>query len=163
MKRLHVHVAVAKLDEAVRFYSTLFDAEPSVLKPDYAKWVLDDPRANFAISTHGEGSGLDHLGIQVEDAEVGARLARAERPVLVQNAATCCYARSDKAWINDPAGIAWETFLTSGESTVYGADSGVVQALAAAGPTPASRACCAAPAGAEAQAAAAPEASGCCG
>ncbi len=124
MKRLHVHVSVEDLGQSVRFYSTLFAAEPTVAKPDYAKWMLDDPRVNFAISTRGGRSGLDHLGIQVESAdelhEVYGRLQQAERPVLEEGATTCCYAKSEKAWIADPQGVTWETFLTTGESTVYG-------------------------------------------
>ena len=124
MKRLHVHVAVDDLDQSISFYSSLFAAQPSVVKPDYAKWMLDDPRVNFAISTRGGGRGLDHLGIQVETPEelhdVYARLQTANQPVLEQGATTCCYAKSEKAWISDPQGLAWETFLTSGESTVYG-------------------------------------------
>jgi catechol 2,3-dioxygenase-like lactoylglutathione lyase family enzyme len=128
MKRLHVHVSVDDLDESVRFYSTLFAAEPTVLKGDYAKWMLDDPRVNFAISTGcrpgGHAPGLSHLGIQAEDeselSEVYERLARAERPIVEQKNATCCYAKSDKQWIADPQGVPWETFLTYGESTVYG-------------------------------------------
>lgn len=124
MKRLHVHVSVEDLAQSIRFYSTLFAAEPTVLKPDYAKWMLDDPRVNFAISTHGKQSGLDHLGIQVETQdelhEVYGRLKQADRPVLEQGETTCCYAQSEKSWITDPQGLSWETFLTSGESTVYG-------------------------------------------
>jgi len=125
MKRLHVHVAVADLANSVRFYSTLFAAEPTVLKPDYAKWMLADPRVNFAISARGNGDpGLDHLGIQVEDeaelAEVYDRLKAAEGPVLAEGATTCCYVQSEKSWILDPSGLSWETFLTHGESTVYG-------------------------------------------
>jgi len=141
MKRLHVHISVADLAQSVKFYSTLFAAEPDVIKPDYAKWMLADPRVNLALSTHGK-PGLDHLGIQVETAgelaEVYARLQRAERPVLAEGAATCCYAKSEKSWIEDSQGILWETFLTSGDSTVYGdnADLGPI------GPTTA--ACCAA-------------------
>jgi hypothetical protein len=126
MKRLHVHVAVEDLVSAVRFYSTLFAAEPAVVKPDYAKWMLDDPRVNFAISARGTRAGLDHLGIQVETPEelheVYARLKQAGRPVLEEGATTCCYARSEKSWIDDPQGIPWEAFRTSGESTVYGDD-----------------------------------------
>lgn len=134
MKRLHVHVAVDDLAASIRFYSTLFAAAPSVAKPDYAKWMLADPRVNFAISTHGATkAGLDHLGIQVEDAaELGAvydRLKQAGAPVLEEGATTCCYAKSKKAWIRDPSGIAWETFLTTGESTVYG-ESADLTALA---------------------------------
>lgn len=124
MKRLHVHVGVEDLAASVRFYSTMFAAEPSVIKPDYAKWLLDDPRVNFAISEGHGGKGVRHLGIQVEDkAELGqvyARLAEAARPVLEEEEATCCYARSEKSWIADPDGTVWETFLTEGEATVYG-------------------------------------------
>lgn len=126
MKRLHVNVSVSNLDRSVDFYSTLFAAEPTVRKPDYAKWMLDDPRVNFAISTHGARKGLDHLGIQVEGedelAAVVDRLTAAEAPVHAQGETTCCYARSEKAWSFDPEGLAWETFLTRGESTVYGGD-----------------------------------------
>jgi catechol 2,3-dioxygenase-like lactoylglutathione lyase family enzyme len=128
MKRLHVHVAVENLAEAIGFYSALFAAAPSVSKPDYAKWMLDDPNVNFAISARGRAPGLDHLGIQVENEgelhEVYGRLKAANRPVIEQGKTACCYAQSEKAWIDDPAGIAWETFLTTGESTVYGAGSG---------------------------------------
>ena len=124
MKRLHVHVSVDDLAESIRFYSTLFAAEPAVTKPDYAKWMLDDPRVNFAISTRGGQAGLDHLGIQVETQdelqEVYGRLQQADRPVLEEGATTCCYAKSEKAWIKDPQDLSWETFLTVGESTVYG-------------------------------------------
>lgn len=135
MKRLHVHVSVADLAQSVRFYATLFAAEPSVSKPDYAKWVLEDPRVNFAISQRGRAAGVEHLGIQVEDraelAEIYARLAQAEGPIVQEPAATCCYAKSDKQWIADPQGVAWETFLTQGESTVYG-QGGAIDKLASA-------------------------------
>ena len=124
MKRLHVNVAVENLDESIRFYSALFAAEPTVRKSDYAKWMLEDPRVNFAIAARGTNVGIDHLGIQVEDKaelhEVYARLKQADAPVLEQGRVTCCYAESEKSWISDPQGIAWETFLTHGESTVYG-------------------------------------------
>lgn len=124
MKRFHVHVAVENLDQSINFYSTLFAAEPSVRKPDYAKWMLEEPRVNFAISQRGAEPGIEHLGIQVENEdelnEVYARLAKAERPVIEEKAAACCYAQSDKQWIADPTGISWETFLTHGEATVYG-------------------------------------------
>jgi catechol 2,3-dioxygenase-like lactoylglutathione lyase family enzyme len=124
MKRLHVHVAVDDLAQSIRFYNTLFHATPAVMKPDYAKWMLEDPRVNFAISTRSGKSGLDHLGIQVETPdelhEVYDRLQQADRPVLEEGDTTCCYAKSEKAWITDPQGLSWETFLTSGESTVYG-------------------------------------------
>jgi hypothetical protein len=128
MKRFHVHVSVDDLTNAIGFYSTLFAAEPTVVKPDYAKWMLDDPRVNFAISMRGRKAGLTHLGIQVEDQgelqEVYGRLRQADRPVLEQGKTVCCYAQGEKSWIDDPAGIAWETFLTTGESTVYGDGSG---------------------------------------
>ncbi len=126
MKRLHVHVSVDDLAHSVRFYSTLFAAQPSVTKSDYAKWMLDDPRVNFAISTRSGQTGLDHLGIQVEKPdelhEVYGRLKQADRPVLEEGATTCCYAHLEKAWIAEPQGLAWETFLTRGESNVYGVD-----------------------------------------
>jgi catechol-2,3-dioxygenase len=144
MKRLHVHVSVADLAQSIRFYSALFAAQPSVTKSDYAKWMLDDPRVNFAISSRNGEAGLDHLGIQVETPEelqdVYGRLQQADRPVLEEGATTCCYAKSEKAWITDPQGVSWETFLTSGESTVYGdsVDLGPIRT------TTAKSACCAA-------------------
>jgi catechol 2,3-dioxygenase-like lactoylglutathione lyase family enzyme len=128
MKRLHVHVAVDDLSGAIGFYSALFGAEPGVVKPDYAKWMLDDPRVNFAISMRGRPPGLDHLGIQVETRgeleEVYGRLRQAGRSVIDQGETRCCYARSEKSWTDDPAGIAWEAFLTTGESTTYGDGTG---------------------------------------
>jgi catechol 2,3-dioxygenase-like lactoylglutathione lyase family enzyme len=135
MKRLHVHVSVDDLAQSIRFYSTLFAAEPTVLKSDYAKWMLDDPRVNFAISTGcrsgGAAAGFSHLGIQAEDeselAEVYDRLSQAERPIVEQKATTCCYAKSDKQWIADPQGVPWETFLTYGESTIYGESDSLAQ------------------------------------
>jgi hypothetical protein len=127
MKRFHVHVSVEDVPASIRFYSTLFSSEPTVVKDDYAKWMLDDPRVNFAISKRGGDAGVQHLGIQVEDQaelrEVYDRLSRAERPVLEEGKTTCCYAKSEKSWIEDPQGVQWETFLTTGESTVYGNDA----------------------------------------
>jgi catechol 2,3-dioxygenase-like lactoylglutathione lyase family enzyme len=141
MKRLHVHVAVGDLNRSIGFYSALFAAQPAVVKTDYAKWMLDDPRMNFAISTRGREPGLDHLGIQVEDKdelhEVYARLRQAGGTVIEQGQTSCCYAKSEKSWIDDPAGIAWETFLTSGESTDYGDGTGENDARVAHG-----NACC---------------------
>lgn len=155
MKRLHVHLSVADLPASVRFYAALFGAPPTVTHPDYAKWMLDDPRVNFAISRRGAAPGLDHLGIQVETpdelAGAYARLRAAGGPVLEQGATTCCYARSEKAWITDPQGVAWETFLTSGDSTDYGdsVDLGPIRVRAtghapapAPDPAPQPRACC---------------------
>ena len=116
MKRLHIHLAVENLADSIRFYSTLFAAAPTVTKNDYAKWMLDDPRVNFAISTRGRDAGLDHLGLQVEsDKELAAlrdQVGQAEIAVIDQSDTTCCYARSDKHWVIDPQGIAWETFHT---------------------------------------------------
>ncbi|MGH3427574.1 MAG: ArsI/CadI family heavy metal resistance metalloenzyme [Mycobacteriales bacterium] len=126
MKRLHIHVSVKDLASSIRFYRELFNAEPVVTKSDYAKWMLEDPRVNFAISQRTRTSGIDHLGIQVEDreelAEIYARLKRAEGLVIEEGETTCCYTQSEKRWIQDPQGVEWETFLTTGESTVYGTD-----------------------------------------
>ena len=120
MKRLHVHVSVKDLEASVRFYSQLFAAEPTVRKSDYAKWMLEDPRVNFAISARDGRPGVQHLGIQVEDrgelAEVYERLRRAQRPVIEEGETTCCYAHSEKSWIDDPQGVQWETFLTTGRA-----------------------------------------------
>jgi catechol 2,3-dioxygenase-like lactoylglutathione lyase family enzyme len=125
MKRLHVHVAVDNLERSIGFYSALFAAQPSVTKSDYAKWMLDDPKVNFAISARGS-RGVDHLGIQVETddelRELAGRLKAAGEATRDQEATTCCYAQSNKAWVNDPSGIRWETFFTFGEATAYGED-----------------------------------------
>ena len=124
MKRLHVHVAVADLGQSIQFYSTLFGTGPSVEKGDYAKWMLDDPRVNFAISTRGKKPGLDHLGIQAESreelGEIATRLKAAEVATQDQAATRCCYSQSSKTWSADPQGIAWESFYTYGDSTTYG-------------------------------------------
>jgi len=125
MKRMHVHVSVDNIPNAIGFYSALFAINPSVVKGDYAKWMLDDPRVNFAISSRGANPGLDHLGIQVESEgelqDVYSRLREAGQNIVEQGKTTCCYAKSAKAWVDDPAGISWETFFTRGESTNYGA------------------------------------------
>lgn len=132
MKRFHVHVGVDDLAAATSFYSTLFGARPSVEKPDYAKWMLDDPRVNFAISMRGAAPGLDHLGIQVDAPEelaaVHARLEHAGEAIADKGETTCCYARSDKGWVVDPAGLSWETFRTFGEATTYGSRKASAQA-----------------------------------
>jgi catechol 2,3-dioxygenase-like lactoylglutathione lyase family enzyme len=147
MKRFHVHVAVRDIDESIRFYATLFGVPPTVAKGDYAKWMLDDPRVNFAISARDASAsaahGVDHLGIQVEGegelAEIDARLKDAEQAVLNQADAACCYARSDKAWSVDPTGVLWETFRTHGAITTYGTDLQVRanEGAACCGPSPA--------------------------
>jgi predicted enzyme related to lactoylglutathione lyase len=135
MKRMHVHVAVEDINNAVRFYSALFATKPTVVKPDYAKWMLDDPRVNFAISTRGRQPGLDHLGIKVENPaelnEVYERLRHAVGEVIQQGQTACCYAKSEKSWIDDPAGIAWETFFTTGADTHYGDGTGEREARVA--------------------------------
>jgi catechol 2,3-dioxygenase-like lactoylglutathione lyase family enzyme len=127
MKRFHVHVAVDDLAANVRFYSTVFGVQPSVLKDDYAKWMLDDPRINFAISMRGAKPGLDHLGVQVDsDAELKIlreQVGGAQIAAFDQQDAACCYAKSDKYWISDPQGIAWETFHTLDSVPVFGADT----------------------------------------
>ena len=124
MNRFHVHVSVDDLAANIRFYSTVFGVAPSVEKPDYAKWMLEDPRVNFAISQRGLKAGIDHLGLQLEsDEELSAQRAQVERAqiaALDQKDASCCYARSDKYWITDPQGIAWETFRTLDTIPVYG-------------------------------------------
>ncbi len=124
MKRLHVHVSVKDLDDSIRFYSTLFGAPPTRQENDYAKWMLDDPRVNFAISSRSIAPGISHLGIQAETAdELGVLADRAREAgdsVFIEEGATCCYAQSDKAWVEDPQGIRWETFHTTGNATVYG-------------------------------------------
>jgi len=124
MKRMHVHIAVSDLDKSIAFYSKLFDAPPTVVEADYAKWMLDDPRVNFAISARGIEPGLDHLGIQVDSGdELGVihdRLDAAGQAVFSQQGTTCCYARSDKHWVTDPQGLAWETFHTLGSAPTFG-------------------------------------------
>lgn len=123
MKRFHVHLAVANLEESIRFYSSLFATEPAVLKSDYAKWMLDEPRVNFAISRRGAQPGLDHLGIQVESEteleEMNARLQSAELPVASQTGETCCYVKSNKHWTVDPQGIAWESFHSLADAPTF--------------------------------------------
>ena len=143
--RFHVHVGVADLDQSIAFYSGLFGAEPSVTKADYAKWMLDDPKINFAISQKdGAAKGVEHLGVQVDNegelAAVYGRLKQAGGPVLEEGATTCCYAKSEKSWIADPDGVVWEAFHTTGESTNYG-DSPDIAALAST--NAADNACCA--------------------
>ena len=116
MKRMHIHVGVESLDDSIRFYSALFGAQPVKTRDDYAKWMLDDPRINFAISTRAEKAGIDHLGLQVDEdcelEELRARLKSAEMSVFDEGETLCCYARSEKSWVKDPAGIAWEAYKT---------------------------------------------------
>jgi catechol 2,3-dioxygenase-like lactoylglutathione lyase family enzyme len=148
MKRLHVHVGVADLEQSIGFYSTLFGIQPTMRRHDYAKWMLDDPRVNFAISARSGQAGLDHLGMQAESAdelaEIADRLKAAGLAPVEQCDAACCYARSDKAWTVDPAGLRWETFHSTGAVTTYGEDSAPTAASTtlAKAPTPAAPACC---------------------
>jgi catechol 2,3-dioxygenase-like lactoylglutathione lyase family enzyme len=130
MKRFHVHVAVADVNRSIDFYTRLFAAPPTVVKPDYAKWMLEEPRVNFAVSARSDRKeGVDHLGIQVEtDAELrelAGQLKTAGETTRDQESTTCCYAQSNKSWVDDPSGVRWETFFTFGEATVYGEDEPV--------------------------------------
>ena len=124
MKRFHVHLRVDDLSKSVDFYSKLFDAEPSRLESDYAKWMLEDPRVNFAISTAGRGAGIDHLGFQAESEEELADLKRradaADRTLFDEGETVCCYAKSEKHWVADPQGVAWEHYRTMGASKIFG-------------------------------------------
>jgi catechol 2,3-dioxygenase-like lactoylglutathione lyase family enzyme len=168
MKRFHIHVSVNDIAKSIGFYSTLFGAEPSKIEADYAKWMLDDPRINFAISTHRQPVGVNHLGFQVDSADelrgMHAQLTAADARLIQEDEQACCYARSDKYWVTDPTGIAWETFHTLGNIPVYGDDTPVfghgtsivpIEIVEAAGKS----ACCAPIATSEPEA----KRSGCCG
>jgi len=156
MKRFHVHVAVEDLAASTRFYSTLFGAEPVVVKGDYAKWMLDDPRVNFAISQRGGKAGVNHLGLQTDSddelEQLNAQLQAADLATNAEKEIACCYARSNKYWVTDPTGIAWETFHTLGSVPTFGEEP-----AAAAG-----EACCAPAATAVAKVSVKPRASSCC-
>ena len=129
MKRFHVHVSVNNLEESIRFYSTVFAAQPTVRQQDYAKWMLEDPRINFAISTQRQPVGINHVGFQVDSDEelrgMHAQLKAADATLIQEDQQPCCYASSDKYWVTDPTGIAWETFHTLGSIPVYGEDTKV--------------------------------------
>ena len=165
MNRLHVHLNVKDISQSVRFYSALFGMEPTKLEADYAKWMLENPRVNFAISAHGSEAGLSHLGIQVEDEgelfAVTARARDAAGQVLIEEGASCCYARSDKSWAEDPQGVRWETFRTTGDLTTFGAgaDETRLEGTRAADLAVTQSACCAPPRPTVVQAAA----TSCCG
>ncbi|PHR61775.1 MAG: glyoxalase/bleomycin resistance/dioxygenase family protein [Robiginitomaculum sp.] len=137
MKRFHVNMSVENLDQSIQFYSVLFGAEPIVVKPEYAKWMLDDPAVNFAIQLASETAppGIGHLGLQANSAtelsEISERLKTANQSTYDQDATQCCYAVSDKTWVEDPSGVAWETFFTHGTSTVYGEDDARAELQAA--------------------------------
>jgi hypothetical protein len=160
MKRLHLHISVKDLHESIRFYSTLFATSPAVKQADYAKWLLEDPRMNFAISTTRQPIGVNHLGFQLDSDEelraMQAQLQRADARMIQEDERACCYARSNKYWVTDPTGIAWETFHTLGPIPVYGEDTAVfhhgastvplvdaVRDGACRVPTPSSEPCCA--------------------
>jgi catechol 2,3-dioxygenase-like lactoylglutathione lyase family enzyme len=144
MSRFHIHIAVDNLAKSVNFYSAVFGSQPSVLKDDYAKWALADPNLNFAISTRGRHTGLDHIGLQAEDdAELQAIRRRLEAAGIqgqAQEATTCCYAQSDKYWVQDPTGIAWETFHTLASAAVFGEQPETENQQACCAPTASS--CC---------------------
>ncbi|HZI40992.1 MAG TPA: ArsI/CadI family heavy metal resistance metalloenzyme, partial [Gemmatimonadaceae bacterium] len=124
MKRFHVHVAVRDLHESIGFYSAIFGSDPTVIKPDYAKWMLEDPRLNFAISQRSSKLGINHLGLQAETEDelegIHASLQRADGSVVTEKGVHCCYAKSDKYWITDPQGVAWESFRSLGAVPLYG-------------------------------------------
>ena len=145
MQRLHLHINVEDLERSVGFYTTLFGAEPTVRKDDYAKWMLEDPRVNLAISERGLKPGVAHAGIQAETADelavLAARLKAAGETTFDQQATSCCYAKSDKSWVVDPSGLQWETFHTFGESTAYGEDLAVAPVIAEQ-VKPTATACC---------------------
>ena len=144
MKRLHVHIHVRDLGQSIGYYQALFGAEPSVRKGDYAKWMLDDPAVNFAISDRAGDTGFSHLGLQFDDGEqlaaVSARLDAASAPAREQDAARCCYALSDKVWSADPQGVPWEMFHTTGALDVFGEDD--APAVEIETPQVAERTCC---------------------
>lgn len=134
MQRLHLHINVEDLERSIGFYSTLFGVEPTVRKPDYAKWMLEDPRVNLAISERGLKPGIAHAGIQADTTEelatIASRLQAAGETTFDQQATSCCYAKSDKSWVVDPSGVQWETFHTFGEATAYGEDLAVAPVVA---------------------------------
>lgn len=135
MKRFHIHVGVKDLNQSIQFYSSLFGQKPSKVKDDYAKWMLEDPRLNFAISTRANSYGVDHLGIQVDESselhELTERLKKADLGVYDEGSTTCCYAESEKAWVKDPAGIAWEAYHTMNDAEIFSEKKPVASACCA--------------------------------
>lgn len=146
MKRFHIHVGVKDLEKSIKFYSVLFGQQPAKRKPDYAKWMLDDPRLNFAISTRTETAGVDHLGIQVEQEseleEITERLKKADLGVYDEGEATCCYAKSSKAWVSDPAGVPWEAYRTMADAEVFSEKAEVQDEGSCCGPSDSQTSCC---------------------
>lgn len=145
MKRMHIHVGVDDIAEGVKFYSALFGAEPAKLMSDYAKWMLDDPKLNFAISTRAGKKGLDHLGLQVENEaeleEIRERIHQNEMDVFDEGETVCCYAESDKSWVQDPAGIAWEAYHTMGDAQIFSEKASATDSACCA-PVVESSGCC---------------------
>lgn len=147
MKRFHIHVGVKNLEHSVKFYSTLFGQKPIKVKDDYAKWMLEDPKVNFAISTRVSTEGVDHLGIQVEEGaeltEITERLKKADLGIYGEGATTCCYAESEKAWVKDPSGIAWEAYHTMNDAEVFSEKVKEPEASACCAPkTSTAKSCC---------------------
>lgn len=146
MKRFHVHVSVKDLPRSIGFYSKLFGAPPTVEKPDYAKWMLEDPRVNFAISTRASKNGVDHLGIQVDDndelQEIRARLKATDLAVFEEGETVCCYAKSEKSWVQDPAGIAWEAYRTMEDAQIFSSNVAARESACCAEPSVSQTACC---------------------
>ena len=146
MKRIHIHIGVEKLDESIRFYSAIFGAEPVKTKSDYAKWMLEDPRVNFAISTRASKNGVDHLGIQVDEndelQEIRARAKAADMAVFEEGETVCCYAKSEKSWVQDPAGIAWEAYRTMEDAQIFSSKGAVSVSACCAEPSISQTACC---------------------
>lgn len=148
MKRFHIHVGVKNIEQSVQFYSTLFGQKPIKQKPDYAKWLLDDPRLNFAISTHSENIGVNHVGIQVESPseleEITTRLKNADLGVHDEGETTCCYAVSNKAWTSDPSGVAWEAYHNMADAEVYNSPKEATpeEAQSCCGPDEQESSCC---------------------
>jgi catechol 2,3-dioxygenase-like lactoylglutathione lyase family enzyme len=140
MKRMHIHISVDDLNKSIQFYNSIFGATPTVEKSDYAKWMLEDPLVNFAISQRGAKAGLDHIGIQVDSdedlSEIKARLDQAELSILSQEGTTCCYAKSDKHWVIDPSGIAWETYHTLESAPTFNDANAQTSNSACCAPTP---------------------------
>jgi catechol 2,3-dioxygenase-like lactoylglutathione lyase family enzyme len=146
MKRMHIHVGVENLEQSIRFYSALFGAPPKKTKPDYAKWMVDDPRINFAISVRTGKSGVDHLGLQVDDdselVELRERFRSADLSLFDEGETECCYARSDKSWIEDPSGVAWEAYRTMADAEVFASHKATVEAACCAPKDKVQAVCC---------------------
>ena len=146
MKRLHIHIGVDNIEQAIPFYSALFGAQPVKTKADYAKWLLDDPRVNFAVSTRASKKGVDHLGIQVDDngelEELRGRMKSAALPVFDEGETVCCYAKSDKTWVQDPAGVAWETYRTMEDAQIFAEKSASQESACCTPETMATPNCC---------------------